>query len=225
MASTKLQATEEESYQAAKVPEIIDLVNAGRKHFAEEGNITRGNYFYNGRRQPGTRNAGTRSKYYKAFNKAPSGFFPSPKESRPNPPPVSRPQYRRAAPRHQRLPPSQLDVIGELEPPTARAVQVWESIMETHRQHLAREAQLAASGEVAKESEKETVESNTVSGGNSGKDSSEEIKGRESRFEDSSSSSEDEVDATGDLGIRGGKRMSFRRAFGYRGKAASHSQP
>lgn len=103
-----------------------------------------------------------------------------------------------------------------LTAPTARSVQVWESIVETHKQHLEREAKLASRGTEKEAEKKETADLTIVSEVQCGKKRSEETKGRESRWE-YSSSSEEEEDATGDLGVRG-KRISFKRAFGYRGE-------
>ncbi|TLD36563.1 hypothetical protein E2P81_ATG02345 [Venturia nashicola] len=195
--SPPVSNTQAESSQEAV--EIINLINNGRKHLAEEGKITRGNCSYNGRSQPGTRNAGTRSKYYQTFKKTPLGYVSASKKVRSlYRPAASRTPYRHSgsSPHQQRCSPGGLDVIEEpqLQPPIPRSAKVWEGIVETHRQHLEREAKLAASGVVEKEEKKKkTTEMTVVGAGKSGKECSGETEGRESRFEDSSSSSEDEV--------------------------------
>lgn len=203
MASKPVQTTEDSFIQDAEVFEVIHIVNAGRKHFAEQGQLTRGNYFYNGRSQPGTRNAGTRSKYYTFLTKAPSGNVSAPKEKRP----VSRPQYQRLT-----CPSPSMEPIGE-----QRSSTVWYSVVESHKQHLEAEV-TRISREITEVVMNKKDNSKFVSNGKRGKERSEGIEGPESQFDESSSSSEEEMDETGVLGVRGGKRTSFKWAFGFLGK-------
>lgn len=98
-----------------------------------------------------------------------------------------------------------------------RSSKVWDSVVESHKQHLEAEATRISREITEAVMNKKDNDSKIMSNDKSGKELSEEIEGPESQFDESSSSSE-EIDGNGDLGVRGGKRTSFKRAFGFMGK-------
>ncbi|KAE9976626.1 hypothetical protein EG328_002524 [Venturia inaequalis] len=208
--------------------EIIALINEGRKHFAEQGTITRGTHFPNGLSHPGTRNAGTRSRYYRSFyREAVVGYVSGAKEGKILPKPgavsrtaaVSRSVYR-GSPSGQRESSGGMGGVEELyhgrEQISARAVQMWDSILEGSGRNGEREMGLVTEQAVEEEKEKENNRGIDAMGAGFGMQRSEETRERGSEEE----GEEDVMDLDGD-GDLAGKRGAFGRAFGYRGRGGS----
>lgn len=215
--------------------ETIHLINTGRKHFAEQGTITHGTHFPNGLSQPGTRNAGTRSRFYRSFcREAVVGFVSGAKEEKTLPKPaavVSRTAVvvsrtaavsllvYRGSTSGQRESSGELGGVEEVyhgrEQLSARAVQMWESILEGSRRDGERGTEV---GDGEAEKEKENNRGVDLMGAGFGMQPSEETRGRGSSSEEEEEDEGDMMDLDGDLG---GKRRSFGRAFGYRGRGGS----